>query len=125
MTVYSFDLEKEVQFATHDGMHFVFSGRALVEKAPIIGFYIDKSGECHTVGIDSTYGECYINSIDYESNRRYEIITALDALVNSDIEYAHRDADNIMCTLLREIGYGDIVAKYEKVEKSYSQSGKG
>ena len=37
-----------------------------------------------------------------------------------DEEQAHSNADNLLCDLLRELGYGDVVAKYDEVEKWYA-----
>lgn len=45
----------------------------------------------------------------------------LDALriaqENLDFEVAHSDADDALCYLLEELGFGDVVAEYDKVEK--------
>jgi pantoate kinase len=34
---------------------------------------------------------------------------------NDDTEIAHSDADDVLCELLNELGYGDVVAEYQKV----------
>lgn len=39
---------------------------------------------------------------------------------NYDTEYAHSAADNILCDLLTELGYGDVVKEYNKIEKWYA-----
>lgn len=39
---------------------------------------------------------------------------------NGDIESAHSSADEVLCRLLKELGYDDVVAEYEKVEKWYA-----
>lgn len=39
---------------------------------------------------------------------------------NDDTEYAHSAADNILCKLLTELGYGDVVKEYSKIEKWYA-----
>lgn len=36
---------------------------------------------------------------------------------NDDSEMAHSDADDALCALLDELGYGDVVAEYHKVHK--------
>jgi hypothetical protein len=38
---------------------------------------------------------------------------------NSDTEIAHQDADDVLCDLLSELGYGDVVEKYYEIEKWY------
>lgn len=37
-----------------------------------------------------------------------------------DTEAAHCDADDLLCALLRALGYGDVVDEYEKVDKWYA-----
>ena len=39
---------------------------------------------------------------------------------NDDTEVAHANADDILCTLLEELGYADVVAEYRKVSKWYA-----
>ena len=39
---------------------------------------------------------------------------------NDDTETAHSDADDVLCALLDELGYGDVVAEYNKVSKWFS-----
>jgi len=39
---------------------------------------------------------------------------------NSDTEEAHIDADRILCNLLVQLGYGDVVDLWYEVEKWYS-----
>lgn len=39
---------------------------------------------------------------------------------NRDREMAHISADRILCTLLEELGYEDVVAEYHKVSKWYA-----
>ena len=39
---------------------------------------------------------------------------------NGDIEAAHGDADTVLCELLNMLGYGEIVAEWEKVDKWYA-----
>ena len=52
---------------------------------------------------------------------REEAIEKLkDEQKNDDIEMAHVRADDVLCDLLRSLGYGDVVEEYEKVEKWYS-----
>jgi hypothetical protein len=37
-----------------------------------------------------------------------------------DTEAAHAEADDILCALLRDLGYGDVVDEYDKVAKWYA-----
>ena len=39
---------------------------------------------------------------------------------NSDTELAHLDADNILCDVLTQLGYKELVDLYEKVHKWYA-----
>jgi len=39
---------------------------------------------------------------------------------DGDIEVAHVDADNVLRALLKTLGYGDVVAAYDKVGKWYA-----
>jgi len=39
---------------------------------------------------------------------------------NYDPEVAHADADDVLCTLLETLGYGDVVAEYAKVAKWFA-----
>ena len=39
---------------------------------------------------------------------------------NKDTEVAHINADAILCTLLEELGYAEVVAEYHKVSKHYT-----
>ena len=39
---------------------------------------------------------------------------------NGDLESAHGTADQVLCDLLTELGYGDVVAEYDKIEKWYA-----
>ena len=37
----------------------------------------------------------------------------------SDLKVAHRLADDVLCRVLHSLGYGDVVAEYNKVGKWY------
>lgn len=39
---------------------------------------------------------------------------------NGDIEVAHLDADNILCDVLTQLGYKELVDLYNKVDKWYA-----
>lgn len=52
---------------------------------------------------------------------REQAIEQLEILAkNDDYEAAHIRADDILCILLTELGYGDVVDKYEYVGKWYA-----
>lgn len=44
----------------------------------------------------------------------------IDAVNNGDTEAAHGDADGILCELLSELGYGELIGLYSKVDKWYA-----
>ena len=37
-----------------------------------------------------------------------------------DIEEAHRDADDVLMQLLRDLGYGDVAIEFEVIPKWYA-----
>lgn len=39
---------------------------------------------------------------------------------SGDTEIAHGNADDVLCDLLKSLGYGDVVKEYEKVSKWYA-----
>ena len=43
-----------------------------------------------------------------------------EELNNCDTEDAHGNADHILCTLLNNIGFADVVNAYEDIEKWYA-----
>jgi len=52
---------------------------------------------------------------------REQAITELQAAQKSgDTEGAHCDADETICKLLTALGYADVVAEWEKVDKWYA-----
>lgn len=52
---------------------------------------------------------------------REEAITQLKTEQASDVtELAHTNADDIICALLTQLGYKDVVAEYHKVHKWYA-----
>ena len=40
--------------------------------------------------------------------------------LNGDIEEAHGNADDLMCELLRQLGYGEGVQIFQEMEKWYA-----
>lgn len=52
---------------------------------------------------------------------REEAIQSLkDEQESDDTEIAHCNADEILCDLLKSLGYGDVVSEYEKINKWYA-----
>ena len=43
-----------------------------------------------------------------------------EAVNNGDTEAAHGDADGILCELLSDLGYGELIGLYCKVDKWYA-----
>ncbi len=51
----------------------------------------------------------------------HEAIAQLQELQsNGDIENAHIIADKILCDLLKDLGYSDVVLEWKNVEKWYA-----
>ena len=38
----------------------------------------------------------------------------------TDTKMGHFEADNILCELLKELGYSDLVEEFEKIDKWYA-----
>lgn len=52
---------------------------------------------------------------------RYAALKKIQECANSDDpETAHQAADQVLCDLLRALGYGDVVDAYLDVEKWYA-----
>ena len=52
---------------------------------------------------------------------RAEVIETLQQAAEwSDIENAHSTADDMLCLLLKALGYSDVVEAFDKVEKWYA-----
>ena len=58
--------------------------------------------------------------IDGKVTREAAIVELKNWQTVTDSEAAHAEADDVICDLLRELGYGDVVDEYEKVDKWYS-----
>ena len=55
------------------------------------------------------------------STLRDEAVKALKVCqASDDIEVAHSNADDILCKLLNELGFEDVVAEYEEVDKWFA-----
>ena len=52
--------------------------------------------------------------------REEAIMTLRQCQSNSDIELAHVDADGVLTDLLNTLGYQDVVAEWEKIDKWYA-----
>jgi len=48
------------------------------------------------------------------------LVKLVECQENDDTEMAHSDADDVLCALLDELGYGDVVAEYHKVSKWFA-----
>lgn len=64
----------------------------------------------------------YAHDIDGSIIDRYKVYMERlkEIQKNTDIEIAHSDADDVLCDLLTELGYGDIVNEYKKIERWYA-----
>jgi hypothetical protein len=67
----------------------------------------------------NTSGFCY--GVGMETTDRQAALDRLIALQSSeDPEAAHSEADDVLCGLLKSLGYADVVAEWEKVERWYA-----
>ena len=56
-----------------------------------------------------------------DSNKRNEYLNKMKSLQdNIDTEVAHAYADGILCDILNELGYSDIVEAWEQIDKWYA-----
>lgn len=53
-------------------------------------------------------------------NRTDALLILQQEQKNGDIESAHANADQVLCDLLTELGYGDVIAEYDKVDKWFA-----
>ena len=53
---------------------------------------------------------------------RQEALISLESIINNqdDVEDDHREADQVLCELLSELGYDDVVNLYQQIEKWYA-----
>ena len=52
---------------------------------------------------------------------REKAIDVLQMLQQShDTEMAHIDADDVLCELLKSLGYEDVVSEYQKINKWFA-----
>lgn len=59
--------------------------------------------------------------IAWEWLMRERAIAKLQSLQGgNDPEIQHYEADEVLCELLEVLGYGDVVAEWEKVDKWYA-----
>lgn len=63
-----------------------------------------------------------IVEVDINPKTRQEYIIRLKALRGDgwDTESAHARADDLLCMLLIQLGYGDVVTEYVDIEKWYA-----
>lgn len=50
---------------------------------------------------------------------REEALVALESASKLDTEEAHISADEVLCDLLKTLGYADVVNAWDKIDKSY------
>ena len=53
-------------------------------------------------------------------NKEEDYIKRLSALKTCDTEVSHRDADLILCEILAKLGYEEVVAAWDELDKWYS-----
>lgn len=88
--------------------------------------YVDDCEKCR-MHEDCLYQEiaCGLYRADYRKQIESHILEKYkqkmtDALDDHDEECGHRSCDYVLCELLRELGYDEIVSIYEKQHKWYS-----
>jgi hypothetical protein len=52
--------------------------------------------------------------------RDIAIAKLVECQKNRDVEVAHGNADDVLCDLLTDLGYGAVVAEWDKVRKWYA-----
>lgn len=57
--------------------------------------------------------------LDIDAERQCCIIKLRSLSNVSDLANAHLDADNCLCSLLKKLGYADVVAEYDEIAKCY------
>jgi hypothetical protein len=55
-----------------------------------------------------------------KDERIKQYIKTLNNISIDDIEALHSNADSLLCDLLREIGYGEVVDVYENIDFWYA-----
>ena len=59
---------------------------------------------------------------DMTQEERIKIaIVELNNCTTLDTEMAHCNADSVLCNLLEELGYGEVVEVYNEIDKWYEQ----
>ena len=53
-------------------------------------------------------------------NREEAKAQLVECQKNDDTECAHIDADDVLCELLKELGYADVVAEFRNVRKWFA-----
>lgn len=51
---------------------------------------------------------------------REEALVALESASKLDTEGAHASADEVLCDLLKTLGYADVVEAWDKIDKWYA-----
>jgi hypothetical protein len=55
-----------------------------------------------------------------ETDRMKALARLKELQPSDDVEAAHSDADDVLCELLKKLGYADVVAEWEAVPKWYA-----
>lgn len=58
--------------------------------------------------------------VELSEERKLQYVDMLKGCATGDIECDHGHADGILCKLLEELGYHDIVEVYSTVDKWYA-----
>lgn len=66
--------------------------------------------------LHKVYSEC---KKGHEKNevRRKQYVLAMHECNSGDVEVDHCSADDLLCDLLLELGFDDVVAEYEEIKK--------
>lgn len=59
-------------------------------------------------------------SIEQQQELQDKYIKLLQEVNKEDTETAHIQSDSIICDLLEELWYSEVVSEYDKIEKWYS-----
>lgn len=70
---------------------------------------------------DYTYNKKWVDGLSAQAINELDNINELDKLSrNGDTEAAHWLADKVLCNLLNELGFEDVVNAWEKIDRWYA-----
>jgi len=61
-----------------------------------------------------------LHGVYFEERKKYYTELMRSAASNHDTEVAHGDADDLLCMLLKELGFDELVAIFEDMDKWYA-----